>query len=225
MLGDEGREVRCTSCFHIWHQDNTGENDTDETEDGNSVPDLVFEERLPKEEDFAEMEDDIPEAVMPLPVDDMPDQAYTPTFSMSARQSTVLTFLFLTFVSLISVFLFKKTLVNAMPSMTAFYEGIGMTTTAPGEGLRLSGLSAEYTLYKNEKPLILRAQLENITDEKRPYPALKVTLYNSYGAVLKTWRVAEKENPPLDGGNGMPIELRFDDAPGDGARAVLEATT
>lgn len=240
LLGQQGRKVRCTDCGHMWLQDPpppvAGEEEPQPTEkpdwmDDDEETDLLDFRTAVKGQYFNEDDIDIPQAVKPAPEtapDPVPAEFEIPVMDyrplgMAAGQFGVFVFLLLSFVSLSTLFLFKKPVVSHYPAMAHFYKTIGFSLKAPGEGLALSEMTAESMagVGKN-RVLNVGARLANISDGKMAYPSLQVRLKGAYGGLLKTWDFKPEKGLELASGESVPVDLTFKDAPDDGKTVEIK---
>ncbi|MDE1153797.1 MAG: zinc-ribbon domain-containing protein [Micavibrio sp.] len=163
----------------------------------------------------------IPNAVKPLMVPpsakgfEVPVMTHRP-MGMDARQFGLFTFLLLAFATLSVLFLARGPVMRHMPSMAYFYQSLGFSLSAPGEGLQLAGLSAEDSIAGDKRKLAARAKLTNISEDPIAYPPLEAHIKSAYGAVLKTWEFPGDGSKMLAAGDSIPVTLDFDDAPKDG---------
>jgi len=164
----------------------------------------------------------IPNAVKPLMVPpsakgnfDIPVMTHRP-MGMDARQFGLFTFLLLAFATLSVLFVARGPVVRHAPAMAYFYQSLGFSLAAPGEGLQLMALSAEDSVAGDKRKLAARAKLTNISEDPIAYPPLEAYVKSAYGAVLKTWEFPGDGNKMLAAGDSIPVTLDFDDAPKDG---------
>ena len=238
LLGQQGRKVRCTECDHMWVQEPPPPEEGEETPEPTEKPEWMDDDEeetaldfrtVVKGQYFNEDEIDIPQAVKPAPETEpvpaefeIPVMEYRP-LGMAAGQFGVFVFLLLSFVSLSTLFLFKKPVVSHYPAMAHFYKTIGFALKAPGEGLALSDMTAESMAGNGSKRVLnIGARLANISDKKMSYPKLQVRLKGAYGGVLKTWEFEAEDRLELASGQSVPVDLTFKDAPGDGRTVELQ---
>ena len=127
-----------------------------------------------------------------------------------------LVFLLFCFLTLGVLFAGKGPIVHAWPQMSLLYKTIGFEVRAPGEGLRLSEVTAERRIDDNGKVLVLEGKLTNITEQSIPYPTLHVRLKKDTGGVTKTWDV-KPGVAQVSSGDIIPLMIQLDDPPEDGA--------
>lgn len=217
-LGETGCQVRCTSCFYSWFQKPVVETaspapsvDTDDLlSQINSQPiddqpaqDLSFLDMLAKENDS------IPDAVRPLPQEfKIPAVDYRP-MGMGASQFGIFTFLLLTFVTTLFLLLLRVPLVHQFPALNAIYALAGYDIQAPGEGLRLSEMTAENRIEKEKTLLVITAKLANISEQPINMPQMVIEAKSTYGAILETFSPAPKSGM-LAAGTVVPVEMQFE---------------
>jgi predicted Zn finger-like uncharacterized protein len=127
-----------------------------------------------------------------------------------------LVFLLFCFLTLGVLFAGKGPIVRAWPQMSLLYKSIGFETKAPGEGLRLSEVTAERRIDGNGKVLVLEGKLTNITEQSIAYPTLHVMLRKDSGGVTKTWDV-KPGVARVSSGDIIPLMMQLDDPPEDGS--------
>jgi hypothetical protein len=179
----------------------------------------------------------MPEAVIPEPPrrrDPVPVAAIThEPLGLGAAQFGLFTFALLVSVTLSALMLFRQPLVRAHPPMLAAYRLLHIGVTAPGEGLRLSAMTAESHVEGAKRSLRVEARLANISDHETPFPSLRLRLRDVDGALLKEWSLgdvrggaAADDKPssggkPLLSGADLPLKLNFDNPPAGGKTAEL----
>jgi len=248
MLGPAGRIVRCTSCRHMWSQ-NPPEEEADIlesiSEEGVSMPHPELQDAddpSPEEnpQPVGTLEDSfeqilqqtavavppapkIPDAVRPGPADfALPAPVTYKLMGMGPAQFGFLTFLMCVFISSSLLFLAKGPVVHAWPVLSGLYRTMGFEVLAPGEGLRLSDVTAENRIDKSGHLLAIEAKLTNISDKKISRPVLRATLKSAYGAVLQEWMMDSKDVRMLASGETVPVKSAFNDAPEGGEIVSLK---
>jgi predicted Zn finger-like uncharacterized protein len=244
MLGTTGREVRCVSCSHMWFQIPetavAGESrrsaetpaaahapEPSVTEALNTIlqqDDAAFEAVLStvahKE---AETKAPVIEAVEPRPrpvkkavVKQEKVIVHNP-LGLGAEAFGGLVFLLCCFLTLGVLFIGKTPITRHWPQMSLLYKTIGIKVLAPGEGLRLSEVTAERRIDENNaKTLVIEGKLTNVAEHEIAYPTLHVVMKNSINAVAKTWDVKPGVTR-IASGDVVPVMLQLNDLPEDGA--------
>lgn len=213
-----GRVVRCTACGNTWFEKQVVVPGlTPEPDEDNIATDTTrnFNDMLADEMAQAEAVDDgLSRAVAPIAPDHaLPPMDYRPG-GLGPTAFGGMVFLLLFFVTLAGVFALKGPIVRHAPASVLFYETLGVKLHAPGEGLVLSGLSAQL----GEGRIDLRGKVQNGTETPKAYPGFHVTLRGNGGDFLKDWKIVAQEGM-LAPGDTIPLELYFKDIP-DGASSL-----
>jgi len=175
--------------------------------------DVEFQEALVTAEQAAAK--NIPAAVKPAEgAEALPVIDNNPA-GMGALQFGLCTFLLLLFTTLIPLLVLRGPIVRHAPVMAAFYESVGISMPAPGEGLRLSEMTSETRVVAGEKKLFIEAKLTNQSSETKDHPRLRVDVLGPYGASLKYW-IFQAEGTRLASGDTIPVTLSFESVPADG---------
>lgn len=151
---------------------------------------------------------------------DIPVVEYRP-MGMGAAQFGFFAFLMLGFITLSLLFTFRSVIATHVPAFNGFYAAIGMPVAPPGNGLRLSEMTAQNVVADEERVLRIEARLANMTEKDMDYPTLQVTLRGPYGAVLKDWTLNTEKGRMIAGGESMPVKVELADVPEDGATAEI----
>jgi predicted Zn finger-like uncharacterized protein len=236
MLGAGGREVRCVNCGHQWFQAPEkmeevppAEALTKKLDEIIEQDDAAFEAILSSVSNAAKPAGagqtapaespaeprEKKKAAMPQEPRMLPPITYNP-FGVGARAFGVLVFCLCVFLSLAVIFVAQKPILRHWPQMALLYETIGFTVTAPGEGLRISEMTAEQRADGKGKALVVEGKMTNTTRHDLAYPALQVILKSGMDKVLKTWDLkpgAEK----ISSGSEVPMSMKLTDAPEGGA--------
>ena len=219
LLGVGGRKVRCTACNHIWFQppeqaeEPHGQEAPPEPQ-GDSVDQTFADilDRVNKPPSDAA----IPDTVKMIERDFEIPVINARPMGMGPLQFGFFTFLLLSCLTLIPLFLGKDEVVLRFPATAFIYKTMGFEIRAPGEGLRLQELQAE----SSHNKLSVKAALANISGQDLPWPVVEVTLKNPYDAVMKKWRIPSGVGNILSG-KSVPLELETDDAPEGGAKIEM----
>lgn len=206
-----GRVVRCTACGHTWFERQVKVKGLTPDPDDISFQDILTGEMA---EPLSPVDDGAARAVAPIETGhEMPPLDYRPG-GLSANAFGALGFLLLVSVTLCGLFLLKGPVVRHMPAMVAFYEGLGATLTAPGEGLSLSALSAQVAAGQID----IKGKVTNGAKRDIAYPGFHVTVRGKDGAFLRDWRIVASGGQ-MTPGETVPLELNFKDVP-EGASSV-----
>lgn len=227
LLGVGGRKVRCTVCNHIWFQPPEQAEDQPREEPPQEAPPEPQGDSVDRT--FADILDRVnkppsdaavPEAVRMIERDfEIPVITARP-MGMGPLQFGFFTFLLLSCLTLIPLFLGKDEVVRRFPVTAFVYKTMGFDVRAPGEGLRLQELQAESRSEGGKNMLSVKAALANISGNDQPWPAVEITLKSPYDAVMKTWRVPSGQGNILSG-KSVPLEFETDDAPEGGVKIEM----
>ena len=126
-----------------------------------------------------------------------------------------LVFLLCCFLTLAVVFVGKNPIVRQWPQMALLYKTIGIKVVAPGEGLRLSEITAERRVDENTKVLVVEGKMTNMTEHDITYPTLHVILKTGINGITKTWDLRPGVTQ-IASGDVVPLMLQLNDPPDDG---------
>ena len=126
-----------------------------------------------------------------------------------------LVFLLCCFLTLAVVFVGKNPIVRQWPQMALLYKTIGIKVVAPGEGLRLSEITAERRVDENTKVLVVEGKMTNMTEHDITYPTLHVILKTGISGITKTWDLRPGVTQ-IASGDVVPLMLQLNDPPDDG---------
>jgi len=128
-----------------------------------------------------------------------------------------LVFLLCCFLTLGVLFIGKTPISRHWPQMSLLYKTIGIKVLAPGEGLRLSEVTAERRIDENNtKTLVVEGKMTNVTEHEIAYPTLHVVMKNGINAVAKIWDVKPGVTR-IASGDVVPVMLQLNDPPEDGS--------
>lgn len=141
----------------------------------------------------------------------LPVVTYNP-LGMGAGMFGGMVFLLLAFITLAVVFSFRQPLVRHYPQLSLLYRAMGMPVKAPGEGLRISEMTAEKRIDSHSRTLVVEGKMTNMSEQSIAYPALHLTLKDAHDAVS-----AEKDLKPgmseIASGDIVPLMLQIEDVP------------
>lgn len=242
-LGESGREVRCVTCGHQWFQfpDDmppaaktapdipAAEAITKAMDEIIEKDDAAFEailssvsdatkgggasKKFPSEPDSAPYEES-KRTKARLESSALPIVTHNP-LGVGATAFGILIFALCVSVTLGVLFVGQKPIMSHWPQMALLYKKIGFHAPAPGEGLRISELTAEQRVDGKGRNLVVEGKMTNMTQQDIAYPALHVSLKSNMDTVMKTWDLkpgAEK----IAAGSDAPMTLQLADAPDDG---------
>lgn len=127
-----------------------------------------------------------------------------------------LVFLLCCFLTLAVIFMGKGPIVRHWPQMALLYKTIGFEVKAPGEGLRLSEITAEKRIDDHSKTLVVEGKMTNMSAHDIAYPALHVILKNDRNAITKTWDLKPGVTQ-IASGDIVPVMLQLEGMPEDGS--------
>jgi|GEM_PF-4502929 len=130
------------------------------------------------------------------------------------------TFGFMVFLSLIfttaSVLLVGKGfIINRYPQTMIMYNKIGLKTHIPGEGIKISNLSANQEKDGLVYNILIKGEILNATDKDLRFPKLVVLLKDKENKVLGKW-TPKPDRKKVEAGKTYPFELRFFDVSEEG---------
>lgn len=178
-LGTEGRQVRCSSCQHAWHQMPAEDPPPPEPEE------VAFEDPTPEPEKPAVAEPD-PEPE-PEPKR-LPEKPRRRSASMMSRAAVWFAFLFLVGVILAGAYQYRQTVVDEWPAATGVYEAVGIPVVPPpGYSFNIARdkLQLEFQGDGVGRRLLVRGEIKNISSRPRPAPRIMVFLQNDADKELK----------------------------------------
>ncbi len=135
---------------------------------------------------------------------------------MGASAFGGMVFLLCTFATLMVVFIAKGPIIQHWPQMVLLYKTLGFEAKAPGEGLRLSEITAERRIDNHSKTLVVEGKMTNITEHDIAYPALHIILKNEKDMVTKEWDLKAGVTQ-VASGDIVPVMLQLQDVPEDGS--------
>lgn len=204
-LGAEGRMVRCVNCKHMWFQ-------ATETK----PPAAPADDAIAFETVLAETTKNLPppEKPKPRPEATLPVLTHNP-LGVSANVFGGLTFFLCCFATLTVLFLAQKPIVHHWPQTVSFYKAIGFHLKAPGEGLRLSEMTAAQQL---DQSLLVEGKITNMSEHGIHYPALHLLVKNSENKAVKELDI-KSDASEIASGEAAPVKIQIAKTP-DGAAAV-----
>lgn len=248
MLGVTGRDVRCVSCGHMWFQipDNTALDEAKKPVEEQAVPaaksiadelntilekdDAAFEEVLANvaKTVSGKGEAEAPAKKPSPPVDKkelvrqeaaLPVVTYNP-LGLGAGAFGGAVFMLFSFVTLAVLFSFRQPLVHHYPQMSLFYRAIGMPVLAPGEGLRISELTAEKRIDNSGRALVVEGKMTNMSDRSIPYPALHLTLRDGDNKVAREMDLKPGMSE-ISSGDVVPLMVQVEEVPDEALHVEL----
>jgi len=173
-LAPEGRRVKCSSCAEEWFQ----EPDPDELLDN-------IEHEI----------EEIPESVKPIAEgSSVPALAEEGTQDNEMRRGNLAGYM-----GALAVFLIvlcgltasKDSLLDRWPPSAAFYEMIGMSVSAPGEGLVFDKVKASISA---RNTITVEGMIINLTDKVLALPSIEVSIRDEAGETIQH----NLSEPPFD---------------------------
>lgn len=195
MLGEAGRNVRCGSCGHSWHQTPTTEDP--EIESGSKLePEqapLVKPETPAKPDRTLDKLDEQRKRVGAA-IQSIPSQRFS-TFKVVGWIAL------LAFVGgLIAVIVAgRETIIAQAPGASRFYEMVGLQAVV-GQGLELRDVISERRVVAGEDTLVIEGTIVNVSQSPQPVPRLRASLVDSDGVELASWAVSAHSTSLPPGG-------------------------
>lgn len=196
-LGEEGKNVRCKNCSHVWFQ----LPDPEELEGGEAKQDKpVAEENAQREEDaqtddafeklLAERQKNESEAGIPqsiFPTDDEENLAggighIAGRKIWRARAGNFATgFFVVMLIALTGLGLYQKELINQWPASYSLYNYAGLAEALPGEGLVFDKLQADIAEMNGRKVLTIEGAIINLSSRAVTVPAVRANILGGSG--------------------------------------------
>jgi len=239
-LGATGRTVRCVDCKHTWFQSPKEEpslppppappsSAAEKVEDVLKQDDAVFETILSGVPPVAPSAPSDKPSPISVPVEVkrkekrdvtrqspvLPVVTHNP-FGVGASAFGVLTFFLCVFLTLTVVFLAQKPILRHWPQMSLLYKTIGFATEVPGEGLRISELVVGRQMDRQDKALVVKGKMANITEYEIDAPAMHLILKNAQDGVIKEWKLRPSD-VRIAAGDVVPIALQLTNTPEEGS--------
>lgn len=203
-----GRKVRCTNCYYVW------------TEPDPSVEKIKSAIDEPPADSFADMLDDDPEPVEPVPDSVKPADTTGAKVTITEDEATkkrstkaaLALFAGLVLMALIGLLLFQKSIVSAFPGTAGLYKSIGIDAKPAWEGLRIQEGIAIFRQTPQGEMLYIETSIINISNEDKRIPPVRIDLTDSEtGDVLQSWN-PEMVRVVLAPGQKHDMKLGFTDA-------------
>lgn len=216
LLGRKGRDVRCSSCRHVWfHAATKAELDAEAAE---AV--LVFEE-ADRHLTVQELEEEIA-GQYEVPEDEPQEEAQEETGGANDNAmewrfiaASFAGFLFLT---LLVALVFPARVIQYFPQTFPVYRAIGFTAV-PLE------LQAGETAYRKgtdgRRMLFVALKMVNTADKEQQEPPLTVSLLDQDRRVLKIWNVPARGQSVAPGDAKAELKFSLADAPPGGKTVVI----
>lgn len=221
LLGRKGRDVRCSSCRHVWfHAATKAELDAEAEE---AV--LVFEEADRQltvqelEEEIASHHDDDAEQLDEQALYDVPaeetDAANDNAMEWRFIAASFAAFLLLT---LLVGLVFPERIIQHFPQTFLVYRAIGFADFP----LELKAKEASYRDGPGGRRMLFVAlEMANTADEEQPEPPLSVSLLDQDRRVLKIWEVPARGQTVAAGDEKAELKFSLADAPPGGKTLVI----
>lgn len=188
-LAPEGRRVKCSSCDEEWFE----------------LPDP--DELLDNIENEIE---EIPESVKPLP-----EGSYVPALQdemgHEAKPSTKANIMgyvgaFMVFVLSLGVLVFvKEPVMKLWPPSAAFYETLGVSVNAPGEGLVFDRVKANLD---QSGRILIQGSVINITKDEQALPSIEASVRDEAGDVIES-TVIHPPHKTMKGETTLPFQTMY----------------
>ena len=191
QLGPGGRQVRCGSCGHSWHQ--TAENDVEEPATESPPPEAVPEaapEAAPKASEApvaapSEKREKRPRRRGPKP----PRQKE----ARGGRASLLLGWiLFLAVIGGLAAGLYfgRSQVLALVPAAAPLYQMVGLMPPPAGVPLELRDVKIARRLVEGEQVVVVEGMVSNATDEPQSVPLLRASLIDAKGNEVESWTFA-----------------------------------
>jgi predicted Zn finger-like uncharacterized protein len=228
QLGDEGRNVRCTTCRHVWFQkpEQAQQPSTqrpamppEQSHPTTSVKTFEALLQSAKTADTAHRSEPIPDAVNPImrQHEIMPTVVTNNPLGVGSAQFGILVFLLLNFLTAMGLLIALKPITTHFPQTALLYKAVGFKITSPEDDLRLSAFTAERRANTPHAILAIDGKMTNITEHDAAYPSLYIALKDKDN-ILKEWTL--KSMPAnITAGETKPVKIQLKDAP-DGGKTL-----
>jgi len=246
-IGASGRTVRCARCHKSWHQDVPEDlppprlsRPFEYIPDPEPPPPVMptvsssYEDR-PAFDPFAESE--------PEPEPEPEEEAADPMPSFMARPEPIggnrqlpalhspkprISKFMIGWAALVLVVILlaaglwfaRSPLVAAWPPLERLYTLAGIQVDAPSFGLEIRNLTPAFSKIDNTPTLVVAGEVANTSGGVRKVPALRVSLKNTKGDVLKTWDFTIGRDELL-AGETAPFQTSIATPPADATSAVV----
>ena len=215
-LGDQGRDVRCSKCGHVWFQPperdsldelNIGVDDHDYSADQSSGDDISFETHVDKPEP-------IPEILKPRANESANEPAKVKTVKVATKRQKqiagVMVALAIASVAFYALVAPYKSIGRAVPFMAAAYEKIGwpMPQVKKQIAFERLRLSREGNKIKGNGLIV------NLTSEDQPLNYMTVDLLDLSDNIVKTFDI-KMTSTKLKAESSEPVEFFVDEPPKD----------
>lgn len=148
-----------------------------------------------------------------------PVVTYNP-MGMGAATFGAMVFLFLAFLTLTPLFVMKEAIVHTWPQMSLLYRTMGFEVRAPGEGIRISEVTAEKRIDSKNRVLVVEGKMTNTTEHTIAYPPLRVVMKNEGGKVAKEWDL-KTGFANIASGDVVPLMVQLEGVPEEGTSVEL----
>ncbi len=206
QLGPDGRQVRCGSCGHSWHQvaengaaeNGAAENGAAENEAADSAPAATESppEAAPQEKP----------AKLAKPERRSRRRGPKPPRHKEARagRSSLLLgwFLFLVVVGGLAAGLYfgRAQVLALVPAAAPLYQMAGLMPPAPGVPLELRDVTTVRRLVEGEQVVVVEGLVSNATEEPQSVPLLRASLIDAKGDEVENWTFAASATTLPPGG-------------------------
>lgn len=173
LLGEAGRNVRCGSCGHNWHQTARDAASAEARSTSDIRPDPSLD-KLDEQRKRVQARRAI---------------AKREIASRSSSGVGWLIFLAVLVALVAGAWLGREAIIAALPGTVALYEMVGLEETV-GEGLDLRDVISERRTVDGVPQLLVEGTIVNVSERPRPVPMLRASLVDADGVELSTWTFA-----------------------------------
>lgn len=242
-IGASGRTVRCARCHKSWHQDVPDDlppprltrppeffSEPEPEAPPPVMPSLSssYEDR-PAFDPFAEDEEDEPAAdpmpsfmARPEPIggDRHLPALHSPKPKISKFMIGWAALVLILVLLVAGLWFARSPLVAVWPPLERLYTLAGIQVDAPSFGLEIRNLTPAFSKIDNTPTLVVAGEVANTSGGVRKVPALRVSLKNAKGDVLKTWDFTIGRDELL-AGETAPFQTSISTPPADASSAVV----
>ena len=192
QLGPNGRQVRCGSCGHNWHQ--TAENGAED-----SAP--AATEAAPSEAAAAP----VPAEPEVKPEKRARRRVPKPPRQKAARGGASLLIGWLLFLAVIGglaagLYFGREQVLALVPTAAPLYQMVGLGPPAAEAPLELHDVKTARRLVDGEQVVVVEGLVSNITGEPQSVPLLRASLIDSKGDEVESWTFAASATTLPPGG-------------------------
>jgi predicted Zn finger-like uncharacterized protein len=207
QLGPGGRQVRCGSCGHSWHQDaDSGATESGAGESAPAPPEAAPE--VPPESSPESSPESAPLAAAPPEKREKRPRRRGPKPPRqkevrSGRASLILGWiLFLAVIGGLAAGLYfgRAQVLALVPAAEPLYQMAGLMPPPAGVPLELRDVKTVRRVVEGEPVVVVEGLVSNATDEPQAVPLLRVSLIDAKGNEVESWTFAASVTTLQPGG-------------------------